>query len=255
VPGPLVRNTLTCSLTGARIAGEAIVKILLVDDHELLRGGLILSLRHVCPEAVCAEAGTLSEAKAILASQADVELVLTDLHLPDSDGVRTLIDLRAWCEARGRLPRFVVLSATEDPAVVREVIQEHATGFIPKSVPEKIFANAVRLTIDGGVYIPELLCRALAPAPGAVVPGAESEGSQRRKDAKLTGRETGIAALLVRGLTYKQIARELSKQDGKVISELTVRTHVSNMAWKMGVQSGGKLGVMAEISRRGLKFP
>jgi hypothetical protein len=56
-------------------------------------------------------------------------------------------------------------------------------------------------------------------------------------------------------LVYKQIARELSKRNGKEISELTVRTHVGDVAWKMGRVSGGNLGVMAEISRRARKFP
>jgi DNA-binding NarL/FixJ family response regulator len=232
-----------------------IMKILIVDDHELLRGGLVLSLRNVAPEAIVLQASSLGEAKAAIGSTPDLDLVLIDLHLPDSKGLATLVDLRAWCEMKNVLPRIVVISGTEEPAIVRGVIQENATGFIPKSVSDKIFAHAVRITLDGGVYIPELLCRSLTHEDSFGNTSATAVDRVTGQSPKLTEREGQIAALLVRGLTYKQIARELAKRDDKEISELTVRTHVSNIAWKMGVQSGGKLGVMAEISRRGLKYP
>jgi DNA-binding NarL/FixJ family response regulator len=231
------------------------VKILIVDDHELVRGGLAQSLRYVSPDAEILQAGSLREALTIMKSGVEIALVLIDLQLPDSQGIDTLTNLRSQCGEKEILPRIVVISGTEDPALVRSVIQEQATGFIPKSVPEKMFAHAVRITLDGGVYIPELMCHMLAQGSEGDRAPATISAPAAGRPVKLSAREEQIAGLLVRGLTYKQIARELTLRDGKDISDLTVRTHVSNIAWKMGVQSGGKLGVMAEISRRGLKYP
>ncbi len=64
-----------------------------------------------------------------------------------------------------------------------------------------------------------------------------------------------MASFLVRGFTYKKIARELERTDGRSVSEHTIRAHVGNIAWKLGVTENVKAGVMAEIARRELKFP
>ena len=71
----------------------------------------------------------------------------------------------------------------------------------------------------------------------------------------LTPREAEVAALLVQGRTYKQVARELERRAGRSVSEHTVRAHVGNIAWKLGVTAHAKAGVIAEIARLGLKIP
>jgi DNA-binding NarL/FixJ family response regulator len=81
-----------------------------------------------------------------------------------------------------------------------------------------------------------------------------SESARGAGRLSLTTREEQVAYWLVHGFTYKRIAKELQKSDGKPISDQTVRVHVGNIAWKLGVTENAKAGVMAEISRRRLTF-
>ena|SRR5438132_1575657 len=229
------------------------MQCLLVDDHPLVRGGMLLALRHLDPKVEAFEAESLAAAFAVLESHPRVALVLLDLNLGATVGIETLRAFRAWCDERDLSPRIVVVSAQEDPDLVREVIDHYGTGFILKTTSEAITRHALAITLEGGVYIPDLLCHALTHDRGT------TRATTRRRDDPgppiLTDRETQVAALLIQGMSYKKIALELEKQDKKPLSEHTVRTHVSNIAWKLDVQTTAKFGVMAEIARRGLKFP
>jgi len=226
------------------------MRCLIVDDHPLTRDGTASALREADPDAEVVEAGSLAEALQALADHPDVELVLLDLELGDSHGAQTLRRLRASCEERELDTRFVVLSGHGEPELVREVVDDCATGFILKATSRKIFTQAIALTIAGGVYIPDVVLRhldagvAVRPPAGAAV-----------RPVQLTRREVEVAALLVHGYTYKRIAKELGHRDGKSISDHTIRAHVGNIAWKLGVTENAKSGVMAEIARRGLTFP
>ena len=229
------------------------MQCLLVDDHPLVRGGMLLALRHLDPKVEAFEAESLAAAFAVLESHPRIALVLLDLNLGATAGIETLRAFRAWCDERDLSPRIVVVSAHGDPDLVREVIDHYGTGFILKTTSEAITRHALAITLEGGVYIPDLLCHALTHDRGT------TRATTRRRDDPgppiLTDRETQVAALLIQGMSYKKIALELEKQDKKPLSEHTVRTHVSNIAWKLDVQTTAKFGVMAEIARRGLKFP
>lgn len=225
------------------------MRCLVVDDHPLTRSGTALALRNVDAAVEVLEAESLAQALHTLTASPPIDLVLLDLELGDSRGVATLRALKAHIEGCDPSPRVVVLSGHCELELVREVINLYATGFIQKATSSVIFQHAISITLAGGVYIPEIVLRQMdAPAsPRAPKPDAPH--------APLTPRENEIAALLVRGLTYKRIARELEKRDGKPVSDHTVRAHVGNIAWKLGVTENAKAGVMAEIARRGLVFP
>jgi DNA-binding NarL/FixJ family response regulator len=229
------------------------MKFLLVDDEWQARDASLYTIRAIDSGATILEAATLAETFVVLEANPDVDLVLLDLNIGDSRGVSTLQRLSEWKEQHDCAARIVVISGEADVDLVRDVIENYATGFILKASPRQIFAHALALTIAGGVYLPEVLCRRLAPAPK---PSAPSQGSaHERNSVSLTHREREIAALLVQGKTYKKIALDLEKKDGKAITDHTVRAHVSNIAWKLGVTENAKAGVIAEIARRGLRFP
>jgi len=158
--------------------------------------------------------------------------------------------LKTWADEHAVDARFVVLSGHCEPDLVRDVVDRLATGFILKATSKSIFQRAISLTLAGGVYIPEIVLRQLVPQARTA-----DRGNSDPRPLLLTPRETEVAALLIRGFTYKRIARELEKRDGKPISEHTVRVHVGNIAWKLGVTENAKASVMAEIARRGLVFP
>ncbi len=226
------------------------MQCLIVDDHPLTRDGTVLVLRTVDAAAIVHEAESLARAREVVLEHPGIDLVLLDLDLPDSRGIATLQHLRQWLEDQSIDARIVVLSGLGDPALVRDVVNEWGTGFILKASSRSIFESAVRLTLAGGIYIPPLALRQMtggtdaSPAAPPPLPPAQA----------LTRREGEVAALLVRGFTYKRIARELERRDGAAISEHTVRAHVGNIAWKLGVTENAKAGVMAEIARRGLTF-
>lgn len=194
------------------------------------------------------EAGSLLMAKSAIQAQPDLALILLDLQLPDSDGIGTLKSIQSWIDDAELDVRIIVLSASAIPSLVREVIENYGTGFILKATPTAVFTQAVSLTLAGGVFIPDVILNHLGL--GLRAPAATLSSS-----TKLTARESEVAALLIRGFTYKRIARELERLDGRAVSEHTVRAHVGNIAWKLGVTENAKSGVMAEIARRGLTFP
>ena len=226
------------------------MRCLVVDDHPLTRAGTALALRNVDAAVEVHEAESLEQALRALATSSPIDLVLLDLELGDSRGVDTLRVLKEHVEGIDPCPRIVVLSGHCEPDLVREVINLYATGFIQKATSNAIFQQAISLTLAGGVYIPEMVLRQM----DADSPAAARARHPDAPNTPLTPRENEIAALLVRGLTYKRIARELEKRDGRPISDHTVRAHVGNIAWKLGVTENAKAGVMAEIARRRLVF-
>jgi DNA-binding NarL/FixJ family response regulator len=225
------------------------MRCLVVDDHSLTRDGTAVALRMVDPGTQIFEARSLEEARRRLSEEAEVDLVLLDLDLEDSQGIATLTSLKTWADDHEVNARCVVLSGHCEPDLVRQVVDQLGTGFILKATSTEIFKQAVLLTLAGGVYIPDVVLRDLGASS---VVNESARGSGR---PALTAREQQVAYWLVRGFTYKRIAKELEKSDGKPISDQTVRVHVGNIAWKLGVTENAKAGVMAEISRRRLTFP
>lgn len=225
---------------------------LIVDDHPLTRGGTASALKELDPAAQVSEAENLEGALASLDANPATGLILLDLNLGDSNGIDTLVAVRSRCAAQQAPARIVVLSGMCDPDLVRNVLEQYATGFILKATSREVFSSAIALTLAGGIYIPPIVLSHWA-APTRL--GDLPKHSSLPPSSPLSPRETEVAALLIQGLTYKRIARELGRNGGAVLSEHTVRAHVGNIAWKLGVTENAKYGVMAEIARRGLTFP
>src|SRR6266568_3555765 len=149
------------------------MKILVVDDHVLIRDALRGVLKELKGEADVLEASDCRQAMALIAENADdLSLVLLDLNLPDRDGFSAL------AEVRERYPGIsvVVLSGQQDRASVVKALDLGALGFIPKSGQREVMLSALQLVFAGGIYIPpEILTRDQPPAPplAAAAPAAE----------------------------------------------------------------------------------
>ena len=205
------------------------MNFLIVDDDFGCRRGMALTLQDAYPESSIFEARSVSSAIAVLRSQESVDLILLDLTLDDSHGLQTLKRLKSWCEENECNPRIVVVSAAADyvEALISQCIEECATGFIEKGTDETRFLLAIAMTLAGGMYVTERY--------------AQGQGSVRsRREAEpdgiaLTPRELQVLTLLVKGLTYKQVARRLQQDESSdtSISDNTVRVHVQRMAWKV----------------------
>jgi DNA-binding NarL/FixJ family response regulator len=229
------------------------MRFLVVDDDWLTRGGVVKAIESIEPDASVVEASSLCDAYSSLQENPGTDLVILDLNLRESRGIDTLVAFRRWCESQQIEPRTVVLSGAgdDDPSLVTEVLANHGTGFILKGTTAKVFEHALAMTVDGGVFIPEEILHAITPRSTA---HRNSDSHAAPPRPNFTPRETEVAALLIQGMTYKRIAQTIERRTQHHISENTVRTHVGNMAWKLGVTMNAKAGVMAEIAKRGLKF-
>ena len=150
------------------------MKILVIDDHVLIRESLRGVLSELKPEAAIVEATNARETMRFVADNPDLALVLLDLGLPDRDGFDVLAELR---ERYPTIP-VVVLSGHHDRANVVRALDLGAIGFIPKTAQRQVLASAISLVLSGGIYIPpEILARPEAAAPGR--PGPTRRAANR----------------------------------------------------------------------------
>ncbi|MBL4614126.1 MAG: response regulator transcription factor [Magnetovibrio sp.] len=180
------------------------MKILLVDDHKLVRAGLVLVLRQMEEGIELLEAGTGREAIQAAEGAPDIDLVLMDLDLPEGSGLEALTAINA---KNATMP-VVILSAMEDQAMVSRAMELGARGFIPKSASGEVMLNSLRLVLSGGICLP----------PGY---GKSAHGVGNSDLPNLTQRQLEVLRFMARGNSNKEIARELG------ISENTVRVHIS----------------------------
>ena len=126
------------------------MKILMVDDHALLREAMRGALAELESEAAIFETSDSRETMQFVEQHPDVDLILLDLNLPDRDGFSVLAELRQ----RHPAISVVVNSAYQDRDNVMRALDLGALGFIPKSAPQKVILAALRLVFSGGIYIP-----------------------------------------------------------------------------------------------------
>jgi DNA-binding NarL/FixJ family response regulator len=193
--------------------------IIIADDHPLFRGALRRAIEGLLPNATVLEAKGVDELSETLAARRGTDLVLLDLMMPGVQGFSGLIYLRAQ---QPDVP-VVIVSATEDPVVIRRAIEFGASGFIPKSLDIDGIGNAIRLVLSGEVWVP----------PEVDLDQTEDKeiADLVRRLARLTPQQMRVLMMLSEGLLNKQIAYALS------VSEATVKAHVSAILQKLGVDS------------------
>lgn len=200
-------------------AADAPMRILIADDHPLFRGALRQSLSGIISAPDIREAGSLDEVRRCLEAQPDMDLVLLDLSMPGMRGFSGLTYLRA------QFPQVpvVVVSANEDPAVIRSCIEFGAAGFIPKTSDAETISAAIRAVSDGGTWVP--------PDVDITQSAGNEAASLAKRLHSLTPQQMRVLLMLSEGLLNKQIAYELD------ISEATVKAHVSAILSKLGVEN------------------
>jgi len=215
------------------------VRILLIDDHRLLRDALAEVLGRIAGEVSIFNAGTAEEARAAASHYGSLDLVLLDLYLPDSQGVSLLTELR---DLLVTVP-IVVLSASERPEDVRAALAAGASGYIPKTSSGRDMLAALRQILDGEIYVPASLLAAMQALQGAEA-ASPSPGPVAATDDRLTDRQLQVLRLLGQGLSNKGIANRLNLTEG------TVKLHVSAILRALGV--GNRTEAVMAAERLGL---
>jgi DNA-binding NarL/FixJ family response regulator len=193
--------------------------LLIADDHPLFRGALREAVSGLFSSAEIGEAGTFEEVTELLERGSDVDLVLLDLNMPGVRGFSGLMYLRAQYPG---LP-IVVVSASDDPAVIRRCMEFGASGFIPKTLGVDAMRQAIARVLQGELWTPPDVDLARAS-------DAETATLIARLSS-LTPQQVRVLMMLSGGLLNKQIAYELG------VSEATVKAHVSAILQKLGVES------------------
>lgn len=209
--------------------GGAWMKVLVVDDHVLIREALRSVLVEVSPNVSVLEASDYSQAIEFVDENPDLELITLDLALPGRDGFSILSELRE----RNPAAAVIVLSASQDPNNVARALEIGAAGYIPKTTKREVMLSAFQLVLAGGRYIPgEILERAYAdPRPAETGPLTPSVMTQLRNDLGLTERQVEVLALMMQGKSNKAIGRLLT------LAEPTVKNHVSAIFKALEVNS------------------
>jgi len=194
-------------------------RIVIADDHPLFRGALREAVSSVFGKAEIAEAGSFDEVSKLLDKGGEVDLILLDLSMPGVRGFSGLMYLRAQYPS---VP-VVVVSANDDPSVIRRCMDFGASGFIPKTLGIEQMRDAIVRVLKGGVW---------TPPDVDLQAGSDAEGAALlARLATLTPQQVRVLMMLSEGLLNKQIAYELS------VSEATVKAHVSAILQKLGVES------------------
>ncbi|MGE0241263.1 MAG: response regulator [Parvibaculaceae bacterium] len=192
-------------------------RVIIVDDHPLFRAALKQALSGAFKGIKLDEAGALDAVTERLDRDSDVDLVLLDLKMPGVQGLSGLMFLRAQYPA---VP-IAVVSASDEPHIIRRALDLGASGFIPKSLAVDDMRQAVTAILAGGVWAPE-----------GLGPGTDGEGDAlARRIATLTPQQMRVLMMLKEGLLNKQIAFQLG------VSEATVKAHVSAILQKLDVAS------------------
>jgi len=194
-------------------------RLVIADDHPLFRGALREAVSGLFGRAKIGEAGTFEEVTDLLERDHDIDLILLDLRMPGVRGFSGLMYLRAQYPS---LP-IVVVSANDDPGVIRRCMEFGASGFIPKTLGVEALRQAIARVLAGEVWTPP-------DVDLAIKSDAESAAMIARLST-LTPQQVRVLMMLSGGLLNKQIAYELG------VSEATVKAHVSAILQKLGVES------------------
>ena len=187
------------------------MKLLIVDDHPVLREGLAALLRQTGPDTSIVLAESASAALILVDQHLDLDIVVLDLMMPGMGGMAAITE---FGRKRPDLP-VIVLSSSEDPHEARRALTLGALGYVPKSAGQHTLIAAIELVMKGEVYIPPLIL-----GEGTKRPGSHQTSGSGGSPA-LTERQIEVLRRLSAGQPNKTIAYELE------LSEKTVKAHIT----------------------------
>jgi DNA-binding NarL/FixJ family response regulator len=215
------------------------MKVLIVDDHALIREALHAVLKQLKREAVVFEASNGQQAMRIVEEHPDVSLILLDINLPDRDGFSVLRELRDHYATIA----VVILSSSDDQDTVKRAFKLGALGFIPKTTEREVMLNAIKLVFAGGVYIPSEILEETTSPQLTTKPATRDS----LKSLGLTDRHIEVLALLMKGRSNKSIAKILN------VAVPTVKNHITVVLKALNVTS--RTEAVIKVGKMGWELP
>ena len=219
-------------------------RALVADDHSLYREGLTLFLKDEFRYCEVGEAATFDEAAIWLDRQPDTELALFDLSMPGVEGPGTLMALH---ERHPNL-KIVIVAASETKRDVLAAIAAGLNGYIPKTLKNDDFFNALKTVLDGHIYVPQLM---LAREPALAEAITSALLAERQKTIlpsdpilRLTPRQREVLEFIKAGLSNREIAQKLG------ITVRTVKIHVSVLLLEFNARNRIQLAIGRETGRQ-----
>lgn len=198
------------------------MKILVVDDHSLFREGLVYVLNRLEGDITIIEASNYEQAITHLQNNADLDLALCDLSMPDKDGF-TLIK---YCRKHFPLVSVVVLSASKEQSDLKRALDSGVLGFIPKDTTSEVMLSALRLIMAGEIYIPASM--------------TQHSNNNQNMPKSLTPRQQEVVNMMMKGFSNKKIALEIG------IAEATIKMHVTAIFKRLGVNNRTEAALAAQ---------
>ena len=203
-----------------------IMKILIVDDHALFRGGLCHVLQYLDEQVDVLEASNCDCAMQHVEANPDLDLVLLDLNMPGEDGFK---GLHSFSTLYPTIP-VVIVSASNRRRDIQRALDTGAMGFIPKESTSSVMLNALQLVLAGSIYLP---------------PSMGQQSNQYSKPTNdtvqtLTPRQLQVLSMVVQGHSNKVIAAQLD------IAETTIKMHVTAILKSLGVSNRTQAAMEAE---------
>lgn len=209
---------------------------IVADDHPLFRDALIHAIRNCVDGADIKEAESLATLQEVVEANPDADLLFLDLNMPGVSGFSALAYMRSNHES---LPT-VIVSAMDDPAIIRRAIQHGASGFIPKASPIRTIETAIQAILQGEVWLPANI--------DLNEDGLDSEEARiAAAMSSLTPHQFRVLMMLGEGLLNKQIAYQLG------VSEATIKAHVTAILRKMQVTN--RTQAVLAVQRLGTRRP
>ena len=192
---------------------NASMKLLIVDDHAIVREGLAAMLRQIGPDVHVLQAHDGADGLRLAEAHQDIDAVFLDLQMPGIDGMSAVPE---FGKRRPDLP-VIVLSSSESPEDVRRALALGALGYVPKSAMPQTLISALRLVLSGAIYVPPLMLRAGATPP------RPTENGEPPVRPPIGERQLEVLRLLGAGMSNKEIGRALG------LSDKTVKAHVTTI--------------------------
>jgi two-component system, NarL family, nitrate/nitrite response regulator NarL len=196
------------------------IKILLVDDHPLVSDGIKTMVTDINYLQIIHTAKTGSEAMNFLKENTDIDIILLDVNLPDTDGIKLCEKIRE----KNKTAKIVALTYVNEAGIISQLIKKGANGYLLKSMERDELVNAINQVLDGSIYLSKA-------ANDKIVQQLQSLETTDNNIPALTRREKEILHLLADGLTSQDIAQRL------FLSTYTVDTHRKNMLQKFNVHN------------------